>query len=181
MTRGENRRQQIVTLLEKASEPIPGSELGERLGVSRQVIVQDVALLRSQGHAITTTHYGYRFDRPTSCTRLVKVRHTVDQIADELEAVVDLGGTVDDVIVSHRAYGEISARLDIRSRRDIHRFVEDIESGKSSPLSIVTSGYHYHHISAQSEEILDEIEQELAARGYIAELLPYEMVQTHPE
>lgn len=175
MTRGENRRQQIVAMLEEATAAIPGSALGERLGVSRQVIVQDVALLRSQGHSITTTHYGYRLDRPTSCTRLVKVRHTVDQIADELEAVVDLGGTVDDVIVSHRAYGEINARLGIASRRDIRRFIDDIESGKSSPLSVVTSGYHYHHISALSEDVLDEIEQELTVRGYTAELLPYEM------
>ena len=175
MTRGDARRRRIVDILTAAEAPVAGAILGEQLGVSRQVIVQDIALLRSQGHAITTTHYGYQLDKPSRCTRLVKVRHTVEQIADELEAVVDLGGTVDDVLVNHRTYGQISARLDIASRRDIKRFVDDIASGKSSPLSTVTSGYHFHHISAASEELLDEIEQALADKGYIAEILSYEV------
>ena len=175
MTRGEARRRQIVAILEAADAPVAGAALGEELGVSRQVIVQDIALLRSRGHAITTTHYGYRLDRPSVCTRLVKVQHTVAQIADELQTVVDLGGTVEDVLVNHRTYGRIDAPLGIACRRDIERFLDDIASGKSSPLSTVTSGYHFHHISAASEEILDEIERALADKGYIAELLPYEV------
>ena len=39
----------------------------------------------------------------------------------------------------------------------------------------VTSGYHFHHVSAEQEEILDEIEEALREKHYLAELLPYEM------
>ena len=78
------------------------------------------------------------------------------------------------VMVNHRVYGKITADLDIRNRRDIARYLEDIRSGKSTPLMTVTSGYHFHRIAADSERTLDEIESALAAKGYLAEVLPYE-------
>ena len=88
--------------------------------------------------------------------------------------IVDLGGCVEDVIVNHRAYGKVSASLQIKSRRDVQAFMEQIRTGKSTLLMNITSGYHFHHISAEQEEILDEIEEKLRERGFLAELLPYE-------
>ena len=47
--------------------------------------------------------------------------------------------------------------------------MEDIRSGKSSPLKNITSNYHYHKVSADSEETLDLIEQELREKGFLLE------------
>ena len=175
---GSERRNHIVEQLRAASSPLSGAALARTAGVSRQVIVQDIALLRADGHDIVATNRGYvlreGIGAPSVPTRLIKVHHTVEQLEDELTVIVDLGGAVLNVMVNHRAYGQITANLDIRSRRDIARYLHDIRSGKSTPLMTVTSGYHFHRIAADSEEALDEIEAALAAKGYLAEVLPYE-------
>ena len=173
----EERRARIIEELRGAQKPLSGGALAQSVGVSRQVIVQDVALLRANGFDIVATNRGYvvaEGGAPNRCTRLFKMQHTVAQTEDELEAIVDLGGTVDDVIVNHRVYGKISAPLAIKNRRDVARFVADMEAGRSSLLMTVTSGYHFHHISAESEEVLDEIGRVQAKKGYLAELLPHE-------
>ena len=87
-----------------------------------------------------------------------KVCHTNEQTEDELVTIVDLGGTVVDVMVNHRVYGKMSAPLNIKNRRDVQLFMNNIKTGKSTPLMNVTSGYHFHHVCAEQEEILDEIE-----------------------
>ena len=79
------------------------------------------------------------------------------------------------MMINHRAYGKVTAPLNIKNHRDIRMFVNDIQSGKSSPLLNVTSGYHFHHIAAEQEEILDEIAEELDRKGYMVDRLPYEI------
>lgn len=172
------RRAAIMVELKRAVKPVSGSALAKAVGVSRQVVVQDIALLRADGHDIVATNRGYVLregaGEPSVPTRLVKVRHTQDEMADELTSIVDMGGAVLNVIVNHRVYGKITADLDIRNRRDVERYLEAIESGKSFPLLTVTSGYHFHRIAADDEETLDDIEEMLRAKGYLVELLPYE-------
>ncbi len=77
--------------------------------MSRQVVVQDIALLRADGHDIVATNRGYVLQEAASSpavpTRLVKVRHGVEQAGDELTSIVDAGGAVLNVIVNHRVYG----------------------------------------------------------------------------
>ena len=203
----QERRQELLGRLSAASSPLAGGRLAKELGVSRQVIVQDVALLRAEGHAITSTARGYVLDArdarrasvaaerpartqerparpqegspreqtgPARPARRVKVRHTVDQTADELETILANGGEVVDVSVRHRVYGTITAPLGIATREDALRFLDDIATGKSEPLLSVTSGYHYHTIAADSEASLDRIERALDAKGYLAPLLPHE-------
>ena len=92
----------------------------------------------------------------------------------EMDAIVDLGGCVIDVAVNHRTYGFISAPLDVKSRRDVSRFIEDLDKGVSQPLSALTDGYHFHHVSADSNEILNEIEISLSDLGFLAPLTDYE-------
>lgn len=171
---GNERRKAILGALRGADRPLSGDALGRQMQVSRQVIVQDIALLRAQDHEIVSTNRGYVLLTGNRHSRMVKCRHTVDQAEDELTCIVDAGGTVENVVVNHRAYGPIEAPLHISSRRDVQRYMDDIRSGKSSPLLLVTSGYHFHRIAADSEEVLDEIEAALSARGYLAEVLPYE-------
>ena len=177
MTAGDARRAQIIRELREASAPVSGALLAGRCGVSRQVVVTDVALLRSRGEKIVSTNRGYVLESPAPArpVRLFKCRHDVDQTADELTCIVDLGGCVEDVFVNHRVYGKVSSRLGVASRRDVARFMEALASGSSSPLLQVTDGYHFHHVSAPTEDALDEIAAALDARGYLAEPTAYEL------
>ncbi len=171
---GAERRKKILDLLRRSETPLSGGALGTATGVSRQVVVQDIALLRTEGHEITATARGYVLSVPTGHTRQFKVCHTNDQTADELNTIVDLGGCVVDVMINHRVYGKMTAPLGIKSRRDVQAFMHNIETGKSTPLMNITSGYHFHTISADQEEILDEIEAALRQKNYLAPRLPYE-------
>lgn len=175
--KGRERRLALIEELKSSEGPVSGSALARALGVSRQVIVQDIALLRANGHDVVATARGYVLREGADLglkTRLVKVHHNVEDVGEELTCIVDLGGAVTNVMVNHRVYGKITADLDIRNRRDVAKYVEDIKSGKSFPLMTVTSGYHFHRIAAETEEQLDEIEAALEERGFLAELMPYE-------
>ena len=174
LTAGDRRRQTILNMIRTSEKPLSGTALGRATGVSRQVVVQDIALLRTEGYSILSTPRGYFLETPPGVTRLFKVCHSEAETEEELNLVVDLGGCVEDVIVNHRAYGQISAPLGVRCRRDVQNFKEQIRSGKSTLLMNLTSGYHFHHISAPNEEILDEIQRALQERGFLAEVLPYE-------
>lgn len=174
MTEGQARREYELELFRKSREPISGSELSRQTGVSRQVIVQDVALLRTAGYDVASTPRGYLLAGQDVCRREFKVQHTDAQIEEELWLIVDHGGCVEDVSVNHRTYGRISAPLGIKCRRDVARFLEDIRTGKSSPLLNITSGYHFHNVSAEDEETLDEIESELDKAGFLTQRLEYE-------
>ena len=55
----EQRRSRISARLHEAHQPISATALAKELGVSRQIIVGDVALLRAAGQAITATARGY--------------------------------------------------------------------------------------------------------------------------
>lgn len=176
--KGSERRSQILEALSASEVAVSGSSLAQAVGVSRQVVVQDIALLRANGHDIIATNKGYVLrdgaDAPQIPTRLIKVCHGLDEVADELTTIVDLGGTVLNVMVNHRVYGTITGVLDIKNRKDVERYLENIHSGKSSPLLMVTSGYHFHRIAADTEAELDEIEHTLCQKGYLAKVLPYE-------
>lgn len=171
---GTARRKQILNMIKESGKPLSGSTIGKSTGVSRQVVVQDIALLRTEGYPIVATARGYLMNEPKQAVRLFKVHHSNEQTEEELTAIVDLGGSVLDVMVNHRIYGKMSAPLNIKSRRDIQKFMNNLLSGKSTPLMNVTSGYHFHHVSAEQEEILDEIEGMLKEKDFLAELLPYE-------
>lgn len=171
---GSQRRKRILTMIRQSSRPLSGGTLGENFGVSRQVVVQDIALLRTEGYPIIATARGYILNETKKAVRLFKVCHTSEQISEELETIIDLGGNVEDVIVNHKAYGKMSASLHIRSRRDVAALLQNLKTGKSAPLMNVTAGYHFHHVTADSQEILDEIEETLRQKHLLAQFLPYE-------
>ena len=171
---GAERRKKILTLIQESATPLSGAAIGTATGVSRQVVVQDIALLRREGHDILATARGYILDSPAESIRLFKVCHDESRTEEELTTIVDLGGCVVDVLVNHRVYGKVSAPLNIKNRRDVNAFLKDLKLGKSSPLLNVTSGYHFHHISAEQPEILDEIEEALMEKNFLTEVFPYE-------
>ena len=172
--KGAERRAEIIRRISSSEKPVSGTDLAAEYGVSRQVIVQDMALLRADGVRVGSTNRGYVIERDTRPRRLFKVRHRDGEVADELTMIVDLGGTVEDTLVNHRTYGVIRAQLDIASRRDVRAFMDDLATSRSTLLSGITSGYHFHHVTAPDEATLDEIGRALADRGWLVELSPYE-------
>lgn len=162
-----DRRKEIIHLLMSEHSPIPGGELARRFGVSRQIIVQDISLLKAGGFEILSTHYGYVFQQSPFVERVFKVRHSTGQTEEELNLIVDLGGMVVDVFVWHKVYGKVEAQLNIFSRLHIKQFIEGVRSGKSTELMNITGGYHYHTVRAESEDILNRIEKALDERGFI--------------
>lgn len=166
---GFERRTAIIEKLKMSPVPVPGKILALQFDVSRQVIVQDMALIRAMGYDILSTNRGYLVNAPQSVNRVVKVSHSDEQLEDELCTIVDLGGKIVNVFINHRAYGKIEAELNIDSRRKVMTFMEDIRSGKSRPLKNITSNYHYHRIEADSEETLDIIEEKLREKEYLVE------------
>ena len=166
--KSEERRKSIVNLLLSENRPISGNELSETYGVSRQIIVKDISILKELGNDIMATNSGYVIRSSPMKERVFKVFHTTEQTEDELKAIVDLGGTVADVYVWHKAYGKMGATLNISSRSKIDQFIESVRTGKSVELMHITGGYHYHTVRAENEEILNQIEAMLNERKYIA-------------
>lgn len=164
---GTERRTKIVELIQNSEKPLSGTALAKQCDVSRQVIVQDIALIRASGYDIISTNRGYIIQEPLVRERVFKVNHTDEQLEKELYSIIDLGGTVVNVMVNHRVYGHMEAELRINSRRKVEAFMEDIRSGKSSPLKNITSNYHYHKVAADSEETLDLIEEALRQKHFL--------------
>lgn len=171
---GEERREKMLTLLQNAKEPVSGTALAESFAVSRQVVVQDIALLRAGGYDILSTNRGYMVQQKSSSQRIFKVRHTDEQMEEELNLFVDFGGIVEDEFVYHKIYDVVRVKIGLKSRRDVAKYMEQLKSGISKSLSDVTSGYHYHTITAESEQILDQIQEELEHKGFLAEMREYE-------
>lgn len=161
------RRKEIVNLLLSAESPIPGSELAKKFGISRQIIVQDITVLKGTGYEILSTNQGYIMQKSPLKERVFKVRHTTAETEDELSCIVDLGGTVVDVFVWHKIYGKIEAELNIFSPLHIKQFMEGVRTGQSTELMHITGGYHYHTVRADNEAMLDRIETALRKRNYI--------------
>jgi len=166
---GEQRREKLLELLETSDKPLSGSTLASRLGVSRQVIVQDIALIRAGNRDILSTARGYTLYTPPTkrYNRCFMVNHTDEQTEDELNTIVDLGGKVLDVFITHPIYGSITADLLLSNRQDVADFVSKTRMFHSRPLKELTYGIHFHTVEAASEIVLNNIEKELSEKKYL--------------
>ncbi len=165
--KAQDRRKSIVNHLITSNGAVSGSVLSEMFGVSRQIIVQDVLILKAEGYEIISTHNGYLIGQTPLCEKVFKLKHTNEQTEDELNTIVELGGTVVDVFVWHKVYGKVQANLNIFSRLHVKQFIEGVRSGTSTELMAITGGYHYHTVRADNETILGDIGTALEQRGYI--------------
>ncbi len=177
---GEERRKAIIDIIKKSAKPVSGTALAKQFQVSRQIIVQDIALLRAADYNIYSTARGYLLmlelqedkhkethKNADAITRVFHVCHTDEQMEDELNTIVDMGGRVLDVYVEHAVYGAIRTDLPIACRRHVQEFMDSIHNGKSTPLKNLTAGDHYHTVEADDEETLDYIEKALKEKGYL--------------
>jgi len=172
--KGNERRECILKRLQWADFPISASVFAEEFGVSRQIIVQDIARLRATGVQISSLARGYILEHKPPCEKVFKNIHSDDDVEKELNLIVDLGGVIEDIFVYHKYHGVVSARMNIRTRDDVKNFMENVTSGKSGMLENVTSGYHYHTVTAKDKETLKLIEDKLWENGFLAPLSEYE-------
>lgn len=169
------RREKLIEILKNSKEPVTGKQLSALLGVSRQVVVQYINYLRDNDYNIIATVSGYILgdDR---VKRVFKVNHSDEATIDELNLIVEYGGSIEDVFIYHKVYGTIKGDLHLSSKKEIEDYMLSLKQGKSTYLKNATSGYHYHTVSASSEAILDVIQEKLNEKGFLAKLQDYEPV-----
>ena len=165
MTAG-GRRAALLAALHGANQPMSAGALAELCGVSRQVIVSDVALLRASGEAITATPRGYVLGGgEEGLMRTVACLHDASGTERELNIMVDNGCAVLDVTVEHPVYGQITAALDLRSRYDVAQFI--LRSANTAPLASLTEGIHLHRLLCPDEAAFTRVKRELDEAGLL--------------
>lgn len=166
----KERKNYILNKLAKSGEPQKGHLLAAELGVTRQVIVKDIAILRAEGMNIIATPEGYMIPKTSvpRIKRIVAVCHRSEQIEEELQAVVKYGGVIEDVIVEHPLYGEIKGMLMVKTLEDIQNFMDKLRRFKAEPLLSLTGGVHIHTINAENEEVMIKIINELKTKSFLA-------------
>ncbi len=169
------RRNEILSMLQRASQPLSASHIASRFHVSRQIVVGDVALLRARGHQISSTPRGYLLqdtaenDSAFPFLGMIACCHNTSQLAEELYTIVDFGGCAIDVTIEHPIYGQLSGNLDIHSRYDTDVFLRQVSLDSSRPLSDLTGGIHLHRIGCRDEETFLRICSALKEKGILLE------------
>ncbi len=166
--KSKERRCAMAQLLTSEKKAIPGAELAKIYGVSRQIIVHDIDVLKSEGYDIASTHFGYLLRSSPLLKREFKVYHTSDKTEEELALIVSLGGIVSDVFIEHKAYGRLTASLNVFSKNQVKEFIEGIKNKDYTELMQLTDGVHFHTVRAKTESELDTIEKALIENGFIA-------------
>jgi uncharacterized protein len=166
---GAKRRRRLMEWMRMQSKPVPGSALARHFHVSRQCLVQDVAILRAAGQEILSAPQGYRLPgAQTSAHRaILACRHAPERTQEELEVLVDHGVRVLDVVVEHPLYGELRGALMIESRADIQDFLAKWSGEKATLLSSLTHGVHLHTVEAHKPEMIERAKAQLQARGML--------------
>ena len=163
----QQRRQIIARRLGESAAPLSAAALARELNVSRQVIVGDVALLRAGGLDITATPRGYLLPRPPAgVARTFACRHRADQMEEELNAMVDQGCTVLDVIVEHPIYGQLTGPLRLSSRYEVAQFVARCQDQAAAPLSQLTE-VHLHTVLCPDPDAAGRVRDALERLNFL--------------
>ncbi|WP_332647192.1 transcription repressor NadR [Lysinibacillus sp. 54212] len=170
---GEERRLELLTLLQNHKGPITGTDMAKHANVSRQVIVNDMNLLKARNEPIVATSQGYIYYMAEQAVRTYERKivcmHSSQETKDEMYTLVDCGVTINNVIVEHPIYGEITASIMVSNRFEVDSFLNRLQESNASLLSALTDGTHLHVISAPSTEMLDQAEARLREKGYLIE------------
>ena len=168
---GETRRNLILKWLKEAKQPLKGGHLAKQTNVSRQVIVQDISLLKAKNEPIIATSQGYLYQnepvKENKIQRVIACCHTPEQTQEELTLIVDYGVTIKDVIVEHPLYGEITASIMINSRNEVENFMKKLKETNATLLSELTNGIHLHTLEADTEVQLNQVCQALKEANFL--------------
>ena len=166
----EERRLKLFELLRASKRPLSGSELARTFKVTRQIIVQDIAILRASGKDILATSKGYIAGEPLHlCSTQIAVCHNEKDTRKELMALVQCGCKVIDVTVEHPIYGELRGMLMLQSSKDVEEFMENIARSNASLLLNLTGGVHLHKIEALNEDSINKAKEMLREMGMLLE------------
>lgn len=170
---GEERRELILGWLKESPKPLTGKALADKTNVSRQVIVQDISLLKARDEPIMATARGYLYLNPNNgkgkAKKVIAVSHRYEDTAKELYTLVDHGVTVQNVTVEHPIYGDLTGSLMLQNRRDVDLFMGQLHDTHASLLSALTDGVHLHTIEADTAKQLEEACQALEEAGFLLE------------
>lgn len=166
------RRETILSILRRGREPVSASAIAAEVGVSRQIVVGDIALLRASGTEIQATPRGYLLQSREEegegrLLYTIACRHNEDQLAAELYAVVDNGAGLLDVTVEHPVYGQICGKLHIFSRYDADQFIAKLRQNNAATLCNLTGNIHLHTLACRSEEEYRRVLAELDKKGFL--------------
>ena len=156
------RRESILKRLSGAEAPVSASALAALLGVSRQIVVGDVALLRAGGAQIDATPRGYQLHPAEKgyTAILACVHSTEDEMRTELGIVVD-------VAVENSLYGELRGNLNLASRYDVDNFIQQAKDTPEALLSRMTGGVHLHTLHCPDAGSFERIKKELEEKGIL--------------
>ena len=165
----DERRKKILELLSQSQKELSGKYLASRFNVTRQVIVQDISILKSQGYNITSTTRGYLLNEKErkGVKKVVAVKHFVGRIREELQCVVENGGEVIDVIVEHPLYGEIRGNIAVKTMDDVEKFMSAFKTSNATPLLSLSNGVHLHTIMAEDEETMEKVLEALDKNHFL--------------
>jgi transcriptional regulator of NAD metabolism len=167
---GFERREELLRQLSQAQTPVSAANLARQLGVSRQVIVGDVALLRTRGSDIIATARGYIMSSPVPAGRYtgkIVCQHSLAETEKELMAIVRLGGHVVDVTVEHYLYGDMTGQLNLSTPQDVTAFIQKVNRNKARLLSELTGGVHLHTVACRDADTFQRIVEELSRLGLL--------------
>lgn len=170
MKSGVRRRHEILTVLDRAKGPVSATKLAQQFGVSRQVIVGDIALLRAENEPILATARGYLRTpgyQEYPIKALLAVRHQPEQTETELTILIGCGCLVENVMVTHPLYGELSGNLNLRTMEDVRDFLERMQQEGASLLSALTDGVHLHQVRCRNKTALAEAKKQLKDAGIL--------------
>lgn len=170
----KQRRAELLRMLQMDIKAMSATNIGEKFGVSRQIIVGDIALLRAAGHDIVATQSGYILAKKTVADEradedsyILACRHDKTMLENELHTIVDNGGILVGISIDHPLYGNISLPMDIRSRYDADAFISKVAMTGSALLSSLTDGAHLHTIRCNTPEAYRRILAGLREAGIL--------------
>jgi transcriptional regulator of NAD metabolism len=168
---GEERREKILEILKDRDGKVRGSELADRLAVSRQVIVGDMALLKARGLPVMSTPRGYYLDtgHQEGYRKTLVCCHDRARTGEELALIISAGGMVHDVSVEHEVYGTLTAGLEIRSLEDMKAYLQKMKTKNAPLLSSISGGIHSHLVETKEKEDMDRVEETLRKAGFLYE------------
>lgn len=168
---GEERREKILEILKGRDGKVRGSELADRLEVSRQVIVGDMALLKARGLPVMSTPRGYYLDtgHQEGYRKTLVCCHDRTRTGEELALIISAGGMIHDVSVEHEVYGTLTAGLEIRSLEDMNAYLQKMKTKNAPLLSSISGGIHSHLVETKGKEDMDRVEEILRKAGFLYE------------
>lgn len=166
----DERRSKIMEILQTAKKPLSGTELAGQFGVSRQIVVGDISVLRAAGNDITATNNGYilNLNKEKKFTDRVKVSHKPDDVFDELCTIIDEGARVKGMEIEHTVLGCINIPMAISSRTEAAFYSEKMQDSVHKHPGALTGGVHFHMIEADDMITLLRVQKKLNEKGYLS-------------